>query len=79
MVAYIAGGTQAEVFQNSVLRIIFGPKMEEVTGEWRKLHNEDLNDLNYPPNIIQVIKSRRVRCVGHVAHVGKRGAHRVGF
>jgi len=78
LVAYIAGGTQTEVFQNSVLRIIFGPKMEEVTGEWRKLHNEKLNDLNSPLNIIQVIKSRRMRCVGHVAHVGKRrGAHRV--
>jgi hypothetical protein len=66
----------AEVFENSVLRI-FGPKREEVTGEWRKLHNEELNDLNSPPNIIQVIKSRRMRCVGHIAHMGKRrGAHR---
>jgi hypothetical protein len=66
------------VFENSVLRIIFGPKKEEVTGEWRKLHNEELNDLNSPSNIIQVIRSRRMRCVGHVAHTGKRrGAHRV--
>ena len=66
------------MFENSVLRIIFRPKREEVTREWKKLHNEELNDLNYPPNIIQVIKSRRMRCVGHVAHMGKRrGANRV--
>jgi hypothetical protein len=48
------------VFENRVLRRIFGPKRGEVTGEWRKLHNEELNDL-YSPNIIQVIKSRRVK------------------
>jgi hypothetical protein len=45
------------VFENSVLRLIFWPKKEEVTEEWKKLHNEELNDLNSPPNIIQVIKS----------------------
>jgi len=55
-----------------VLRIIFGPENEEVRGEWRKLHNEELNDLNSPPNIIQAIKSKRMRYVGHVVHMGKR-------
>ena len=60
-----------------MLSRIFGPKRDEVTGEWRKLHNEELNDLYSPKNIIWVIKSRRIRCVGHVAHMGKRrGAYR---
>jgi len=49
------------VFENGVLRRIFGPKRDEVTGEWRKLHNEELNDLYWSPNIVRVIKSRRVR------------------
>ena len=49
------------VFENSVLRSIFGPGRDVVTGEWRKLHNEEFNDLNSPPNIIRVIKSRRMR------------------
>jgi hypothetical protein len=55
------------VFENRVLRRIFGPKRDEVTGEWRRLHKEELNDLYSPPNIIRVIKSRRMRCAGHVA------------
>jgi len=56
------------VFENRVLRGIFGPKRDEVTGEWRKLHNEELNDLYSSPNIVQVIKSRRMRWAVHVAH-----------
>ena len=59
------------VFENWVLRRIFGPKREEVTGEWRKLHNE-LNDLCSLQNIVRVIKSRRMRWAGHVARMGER-------
>jgi len=66
------------VFENRVLRRIFGPKMDEVTGEWRKLHNEELNNLYSSPNILRVIKSRRMRWAGHVAHmVEGRGVCRV--
>jgi len=57
------------IFENRVLRTIFGPKRDEVKGEWGKLHNEELNDL-YSPNIVQVIKLRRMRWAGHVACVG---------
>ena len=65
------------VFENMVLRRIFGPRSDEVTGEWRRLLNEELNDL-YSPNIVRVIKSRRMRWAGHVAHMGdERGAYRV--
>jgi len=53
------------------LRRTFGLKKDEVTGEWRKLHNEELNDLYGSPNIVQVITSRRMRWAGHVAHVGE--------
>jgi len=59
------------VFENRVLRRVFGPKRDEVTGYWRKLHNEELNDLYCSPNILRVIKSRRIRWAGHVAHVGE--------
>jgi len=58
------------VFENMVLRI-FGPRRDEVTGEWRRLHNEELNDLYSSPNIVQVIKWRRMRWAGHVARVGE--------
>jgi hypothetical protein len=57
------------------LRGIFGLKREEVTGEWKKLHNEELNDLYCSPNIVPVIKSRRMRRAGHVARVGRREAY----
>jgi hypothetical protein len=60
------------VFENRVLRRIFGPKVDEVRGEWRTLHNEGLNDLYFPPNIMQVIKARRMRWAGHVAVIGER-------
>jgi hypothetical protein len=66
------------VFENRVLRRIFGPKRDEATGEWRRLHNEELNDLYASPNIIRVIKSRRMRWAGHVACMAeKRGACRI--
>jgi hypothetical protein len=60
------------VIENMVLRRIFGSKRDEVAGEWRKLHNEELNDLYCSPNIVQVIKSRRLRWAGHVARMGER-------
>jgi hypothetical protein len=66
------------VFENRVLRRIFGPKRDEVTGEWRILHNKELYALYSSPNNIRVIKSRRLRWAGHVARMGKsRGAYRV--
>jgi len=66
------------VFENMVLRRIFGPRREEVTGEWRRLHNEELNDMYCSPNIVRVIKSRRMKWAGHVARMGEeRGAYRV--
>jgi hypothetical protein len=66
------------VFENRVLRRVFGPKRAEVIGEWRKLHNEELNDLYCLPNIVRVVKSRRMRWTGHVARMGAdRVLHRV--
>ena len=66
------------MFENMVLRRIFGPRRDEVTGERRRLHNEELNDLYSSPNIVRVIKSRRMRWAGHVACMGEEtGAYRV--
>jgi hypothetical protein len=66
------------VFENRLLRRVFGPKRDEVTGEWRKPHNEELNNLYSLPNIVRVVKSRRMRWAGHVAHMGEnRGVNRV--
>jgi hypothetical protein len=66
------------VFENRVLRRIFGPKRDGVTGRWRKLHNEELHNLYSSPNIIRIIKSRRMRWVGHVAPMGeKRNMYRL--
>jgi hypothetical protein len=61
------------VFENRVLRRIFGPKRDEVTGEWRELHNEELHDLYSSPSIIRIIKSRRMRLAGHIARMERRG------
>jgi hypothetical protein len=57
------------VFENRVLRSIFGPKRDEVTGEWRKLHNEELHDLHSSSTLVRVIKSRRMKWAGHVARM----------
>ena len=66
------------MFENRVLRRIFGPKSDEVTGEWRKLHNEDLNYLYSSPNIVWVIKLRKMKWAGPVARMGeRRGVYRV--
>jgi hypothetical protein len=66
------------VFENRVLRRIFGPKRDGVTGGWRKLHNEELHDLYSSPSVIRIIKSRRMRWAGHVARMGeKRNVYRL--
>jgi len=64
-------GCRLRVFENRVLRRIFGPKRNEVTEEWRKLHNEELNDLYSSPNIVRMMKSRRIRCAGHIESMGE--------
>jgi hypothetical protein len=67
-----------KMFENRVLRRIFGPKRGEATGEWRRLHNEKLHDLYSSLDIIRLIKSRRMRWTRHVARMGeKRGAYRI--
>jgi hypothetical protein len=78
LVSNIKGGTWTGVFENRVLMRIFGPKRDEVTGEWRKLPNEELLYLYSLPSIIRIIKARRMRWVGHVARMGeKRNAYRL--
>jgi len=68
--------SKLRVFENMVLRRIFGPRRDEVTGEWRRLHYEELNDLYSSPNIVRVIKWRRMRWAGHVALMGvERGVY----
>ena len=59
------------VFENRVLRRVFGPKRDKLIGEWRKLRNEELNDVYSLPNIVRVVKSRRMRWAGHVARTGE--------
>jgi len=66
------------VFENRMLRRIFGPRRDEITREWRKLHNEELNNLYSSPNIVRVIKWRKIRWAGHIARMG-RGEAYTGF
>jgi len=78
LVAHIEGETRLRVLENRMLRIIFGLKRDEVTGEWRKLRNEDLHVMYSSPNTVRVIKSRKMRWAGHVARVGEsRNVYRV--
>jgi hypothetical protein len=74
----LRGERRLKKFENRVLRSIFGPKNDEVTGEWRKLHNEQLHKLYSSPTTVRVIKSRRMRSVVHVARMGEgRGIYRI--
>ena len=74
----LRGERKLRVFENMVLRRIFGPRRDEVMGEWKRMHNEEINDLYTLPNIVQVIKSRRIRWAGHVACMcEEKGAYRV--
>jgi hypothetical protein len=66
------------VFENRVLRRIFGPKTHEVTRDWRKLHNEELHNLYSSPSTIRITRSRRIKWAGYVARMGRTGMH-VGF
>jgi hypothetical protein len=69
---------ELRVFENMLLRRIFGPRRDEVTVDWRRLHIEELNDVYFLPNIVRVIKPRRIKWAGHVAHMGEeRGVYRV--
>jgi hypothetical protein len=63
------------VFENRVLRRVFGPKRDEMMGDWRKLHSEELHNLYSTPDIIRIMKSRRMKWAGHLARMGKRGMH----
>jgi len=78
LVAPLREKRRLRVSENRVLRRVFGLKRDELTGEWRKLHNEELNDLYCSPNIVRVIKLRRMRWAGHVARMGeRRGVYRI--
>jgi hypothetical protein len=73
-----SGERRLRVFENRMLRRIFGPKRDEVTGGWRKLHNEELHNMYSPPSIIRMITSRRMRWAEHVARIGTRkNAYRI--
>jgi hypothetical protein len=67
----LRGERRLKVFESRVLRGIFGPRRDEVTGKWRKLHTEGLNELYWSPNGVRVIKSRKIRWVGHVTRMGR--------
>ena len=73
MVSYIKGGIQTKGIENRILRRIFGPK-KEANGEWRTLHDEELHSLYRSPNIVRVIKSRRLRWAGHVTRMEEDGS-----
>jgi len=74
----LLGERELKMFENMVLRRIFGPRRDEITGECRRLHNEELNDLYSSSNIVRMIKSRRMKWAGHVARMGEeRGVYRV--
>jgi hypothetical protein len=75
---YLREEHKLRVFENRVLRRIFGPKRDEMTGGWRRLHNKELHNLYSSPSIIRMIKSRRMRWAGQVARMGRRGMH-VGY
>jgi hypothetical protein len=78
LVSQLRDEQRLRVFENMVLRRIFGPKRDEATGEWRRPHNKELTDLYSSPNIIRVIKLRRMSWAGHVVRMGeKRGVYRI--
>ena len=78
MVADVEEERRLRVFENGALSRVFGPKRGEVTGDWTKLHKEELRDVYSLPNIVRLVKSRRMRWAGHVARMGNgRGVHRV--
>jgi len=74
---YLVAGRLGRRFENRVLRRMYVPERDEVIRDWRKLHNKELNDLHCSPNVIGVIKSRRMRWAGHVARGKSRSAYRV--
>ena len=73
MLADTKGGKKLRVFENKVLRRLFGSRKDEVTGEWGIMHNVELNSLYSSPNIVRVIKSGRMKCAGHVARMVRSG------